>query len=455
MAKKRRDINALTEAQLDDYVHALGILRARSVADPDDPTGYAFQAALHNDVFVGPCEHGSDAFLPWHRAHLHYFEQLLQAADPPRTADVTIPYWDWIHEQPTGKFPPSFDKPGLSDPDRDLRPAELPPDTLAIVTTETDQAQFAGFPDGDPFGDYGRLEEGPHNYMHPEFIGGKMADPGQAAEDPIYWSFHCFIDLMWAEWQRRNGAPPLTSPDLDLRGFLDQPKHKSGDFHDTLDLGYTYAYSDQLATAFGVGAAPPIPRELVTSKPMESVSGDDIPTQLRDTERLQFRFSAPPEEGRRLVVRLNELKVPRTGSFMMRAYAHPRDVEFRTDDDFAERYGVGYVVMWRAHLHDGDHHGGHGGHGDHDGGHGHGDGHGDHDHGGQGHGDAPPPAHHPTSCTARFDVTSVVDATPASVEDHVLTLRYIPLPSGMDQADQPAELIEEVMLKNVMMEVYA
>lgn len=435
MAKKRQDINALTEAQLDNYIHALNILRERSAVNPDDPTGYAFQAALHNDVFVGPCEHGSDAFLPWHRAHLHYFEQLLQAADPPRTADVTIPYWDWIHEQTTGKFPAAFAKPGLTDPGRDPLPKDLPPDTLEIVTTETDQAMFAGFPEDDPSGDYGRLEEGPHNYMHPEFIGGKMANPGQAAEDPIYWSFHCFIDLMWAEWQRRNGAPALTSPTRELRGFLDQPKHKIADFHDTQDLDYTYEYSNQLATAFGVSTPPPIPRDLVTAKPMEPVSDDDISTQLRDTERLQFRFSAPPEGGQRLAVRLNELKVPLTGSFMMRAYAHPSNVEFRADDDFEQQFGVGYVVMWRAHVHEGGDHDGHGGHG--------------------GHGGSAPAAHHPAACTARFDVTAVVDATPAAAEDHVLTLRYIPLPSSMAQADQPAELIEEVSLKNVLMEVYA
>ncbi|MFG2331520.1 tyrosinase family protein [Streptomyces sp. NPDC048604] len=448
MTKKRRDINELTQAQLDDYIHALDILRARSAVDPSDPTGYAFQADLHNDVFVGPCEHGSDAFLPWHRAHLYYFEQLLQAADPPRTADVTIPYWDWIHPQPAGKFPPAFARPGLTaTPDRDQLPKELPPDTLEIVTTETDQELFAGFPEDDPAGDYGRLEEGPHNYMHPEFIGGMMADPSQAAKDPIYWSFHCFIDLMWAEWQRRNGSPALTSPTKDLRGFTSRPRHKIADFHDTEALGYAYAYSPRLTTAFGIAPPVPAPMELVASKPMDPVSADDLTTQLRDTQRAQFRFSAPPEEGRRLAVRLSELNVPKTGSFMIRGYAHPQNVEFRADEDFAQRYGVGYVVMWRMHLHEGAH-GGHGG------GHDHGEhGHGGHDHGG--HDGPPPPAHHPTSCTARFDVTAVLDSTPEPTEEHVLTLRYVPLPTSTDPADQPAELIEEVALENVLMEVYA
>ena len=80
----RRDINMLSDSEVADYIHALDILRQRSAADPDDQTGYDFQAGLHNDPLIGPCEHKSDLFLPWHRAHLYYFEQLLQQSDLPR-----------------------------------------------------------------------------------------------------------------------------------------------------------------------------------------------------------------------------------------------------------------------------------------------------------------------------------------------------------------------------------
>jgi hypothetical protein len=63
----RRDINSLSESELDDYIHAINILRDRSHANRGDEAGFDFQAALHNDEFVGPCEHGSDLFLPWHQ----------------------------------------------------------------------------------------------------------------------------------------------------------------------------------------------------------------------------------------------------------------------------------------------------------------------------------------------------------------------------------------------------
>ncbi|WP_327739636.1 tyrosinase family protein [Streptomyces nojiriensis] len=208
MVRSRRDVNSLSPTELSDYIHAIDILRARSTADPDDVSGYDFQAALHNDGSVGPCERGSDLFLPWHRAHLHYFEKLLQAADPPRTADVTVPYWDWIHAQATGKFPAAFSQPGLDSGRNENLSTPLPANTLDIVLHESNQAEFGGYVKGSPIGNKGRLERGPHDYMHPHFIGGLMSNPTTAAMDPIYFSFHCFIDLLWPNGSGATRCPP-------------------------------------------------------------------------------------------------------------------------------------------------------------------------------------------------------------------------------------------------------
>lgn len=435
---KRQDINALSSTQLNDYVHALGILRARSAANPDDPAGYAFQAALHNDLLVGGCEHGNDMFLPWHRAHLHYFEKLLQEADPPRTTNVTIPYWDWIHPQASGLFPPPFDGPELFSPDRNTDPATaLPPDTLKIVTTVTDPNRFGGYPEDHPTGDYGDLEIGPHNYMHTDFIGGLMGHPSEAALDPLYFSFHCFIDLLWAEWQNRNGFPAATSPDNELRGFLDEPLHRVSEFQKTEDLGYTYAYSDQLKAAFAV-PLPPLPPAgtLVRTQSLAAVSGAGLTTELRRHGHVQFRLERAPESDGRIVVRLEQLKVPVAGSYLLRGFVHPRDVEFRRDDeDFAKKFGVGYLSMWRSH--EDSHHGGHGGHGGH--------------HGPGGHGTRPL---HPTSATVRFDVTSVLASAPDAAADHVLTLQYIPSRFNPAPPQPTTDLVTEVKLRDVLMEVY-
>lgn len=465
MVRSRRDINSLSPSELSDYIHAIDVLRARSAADPDDVTGYDFQAALHNDGSVGPCEHGSDLFLPWHRAHLYYFERLLQAADPPRTANVTIPYWDWLHPQATGKFPAAFSQPGLDSGRNEDPSTPLPANTLDIVLHESNQAEFGGYLKGSPIGNKGRLERGPHDYMHPNFIGGLMTHPTTAATDPIYFSFHCFIDLLWAEWQRRHAMPAPTSPQSKLRGFLTQPKHKVADFAQTLALDYRYEYTDQLNAAFDVLAPPtplPLPPPLLETIPLIPVSGADLVTELREKAQVQFGIAAAASyaaQGRRVGLRLEEVRIPLTGSYLLRAFFHPVDVRFQRDDEeFAKRFDIGYLAMWQAHPHsEGTGHDGHGnGHPGHGQRQGHDAGHGDEHHHGNGSGHPGPGTDthdHPTVVTARFDVTAVLAAT-AEAEEHLLTLQYLPSPTPLGEPQQPPELIGEITLKNILMEVY-
>ena len=453
MTKQRKDINELNNDELADYIHALDILRARSAQNSDDETGYDFQAGLHNGVFRDDefiaCEHGSDLFLPWHRAHLHYFEQLLQEADPPRTANVTIPYWDWLHPEVNGRFPKAFANPGLFKPGRNVNPTpgspgeKLPDDTLEIVTEETDWNDFGGFPEGDPTGDFGALELPPHNYMHGFFISGLMGNPSTASEDPIYFSFHAFIDLLWAEWQRRNNAPPPTSPDHDLRGFLDKPKHKVQDFQSTTELGYEYKYTEQLEEAFGIIVVmptvrrPPLRerrRELIAAaeplnpQPLPPLFADSLQSELRKTSRADYSFPAPPGPTAAAVVRLQNLKVPTRWSYMLRAYVHPQDVPFAQDDaDFERRYFVDYAVLWVSH------------HEDHD-----------------GHHSPEGRAHHPPFCTVRFDVSdSLTGLTPDAISNLVLTLRYIAAPVPAGEPAPVLDLLEEVELDDVLLEPHA
>lgn len=452
MVRSRRDINSLGPSELSDYIHAIDILRARSTADPDDVSGYDFQAALHNDGSVGPCEHGSDLFLPWHRAHLHYFEKLLQAADPPRTANVTVPYWDWIHPQATGKFPAAFSQPGLDSGRNENPSTPLPANTLDIVLHESNQAEFAGYVKGSPTGNKGRLERGPHDYMHPNFIGGLMSNPDTAAMDPIYFSFHCFIDLLWAEWQRRHAMPAPTSPQSKLRGFLTQPKHKVADFADTLALGYRYGYTDQLNVAFDVLAPPtplPLPPPILETVPLTPVSGAGLVTELREKGQVQFGVAAAAAAshaaaGRRVGLRLEGVKIPLTGSYVLRAFFHPVDIPYRRDDkEFAKRFDIGYLAMWQAHPHGAGT--GHPGHG-----HSH-PGTDTHDHGHPERGTEP--HDHTTVVTARFDVTTVLAAT-AEAEEHLLTLQYMASPTPQGEPQQLPELIGEITLNSVLMEVY-
>ena len=51
---KRKNIDALTSTELDNYKHAVGILKQRSVTNPTVQDGYVYQARLHNIIRAHP-----------------------------------------------------------------------------------------------------------------------------------------------------------------------------------------------------------------------------------------------------------------------------------------------------------------------------------------------------------------------------------------------------------------
>ncbi len=107
----RKNIDSLTPQELADYEHAVSRLLAISQQDPDSIDGYTYFEQLH-DGELGPCEHANDTFMPWHRAHLFLFEEALRRSDPPRTENVTVPYWDWSALPSGSRFPRAFENTG-------------------------------------------------------------------------------------------------------------------------------------------------------------------------------------------------------------------------------------------------------------------------------------------------------------------------------------------------------
>jgi Common central domain of tyrosinase len=59
---------------------------------------------------------------------------------------------------------------------------------------------------------FGTLENPAHNTMHGNYIGGLMGDPSTAALDPIFWSFHAYIDLLFLQWQQTPNHAVTTDP---------------------------------------------------------------------------------------------------------------------------------------------------------------------------------------------------------------------------------------------------
>ena len=270
----RKNIDNFTKKELAAYEQAWKLLKQRSERDKYDTAGYMWQAWIHNkksiqvpgkgEAYPGPCEHATTLFLPWHRAQLHYFEKLLQSTDPEgklgiRTDEVTIPYWNFLRE-PTGRsFPKGFERKGSplyhANRTSGSRSPTFSKDFVATMVYYYPWLDFGGAP-ADETG-FGFFELIVHNYMH-NFVGGDMADQTLAALDPLFFSYHAYIDLLFERWIQENGSQNITSGEYYLRGTQPQsiPKPpgfvpptmgsvaevmgRSKDFFDLKKLGVQY-----------------------------------------------------------------------------------------------------------------------------------------------------------------------------------------------------------------------
>src|SRR5260370_964766 len=61
--------------------------------------------------------------------------------------------------------------------------------------------------------------------MHGNYLGGLMADPSTAALDPIFWSFHAYIDLLFLQWQQTPNHTVTTDPGFKMCIPKDPDKH--------------------------------------------------------------------------------------------------------------------------------------------------------------------------------------------------------------------------------------
>jgi tyrosinase len=88
--KQRGNLDCMSEAQLEKLRWAFRELY-RLNKWPEDRRSYNNMALIHQNH----CQHGWERFLPWHRAYLYEFEQVLQDVCP----GITMPYWDWTMPQ--------------------------------------------------------------------------------------------------------------------------------------------------------------------------------------------------------------------------------------------------------------------------------------------------------------------------------------------------------------------
>ena len=186
----RKDYRDLTAAERDRFVNALKHVKSLGIVD-----AYAQEHETHFNHGI----HRSSHFLPWHRDFIRRFEDELRAFHPA----ITLPYWNSVVDtSPSG---PLWDNAFLGQFDSawglgralgsDVLPSAAELDA-ALQHTTYDALR----PD---------LEHTIHDPPH-RWVAGKMA-AADSPHDPVFYLHHCWIDLLWAQWQLRNPTAAFVS----------------------------------------------------------------------------------------------------------------------------------------------------------------------------------------------------------------------------------------------------
>lgn len=294
---------------LSDYRRAVRLMKE---LPSSDPRNWARQAEIHRDH----CPHSNWWFLPWHRAYLHYFEQVCR--NVLQKPSFALPYWDWTsfpafpgafrdrnsslyHDGRSNAGNPILNETLVGRPvmDRILR-SNSQITMYSAPTSSNDQREGANS---------GQLEGSPHNHVHSAIRGdmGTFMSP----LDPIFWLHHCNIDRIWESWlgihQRAFPAAPLWKNHL-LTSFYDVRTNstKNPTAESTINSaawGAKYDRAERLTQGLISMARPPrsvsaaddavfrfgLVKALSTSSPVRS--------SIRLTEATKVELNSGPELG--------------------------------------------------------------------------------------------------------------------------------------------------------------
>ena len=301
----RREVRSLSAGERRALIDALLVLKKEGVYDRYVHAHHAVMtpAVLPDELYdanYGNGAHMGPSFLPWHR------EMLLRLEDDLRRVDgsLTLPFWDWTIDSalPDPKQSPlwaddflggdgapadeQFVKTGpFAGAERWPIPADLDGPALkrqfaSIVPTLPTAADVAlalreVFYDTPPYnrspftlgfrnrlegwisrrGDHRVVDDFSqlHNRVH-LWVGGSMVEM-TSPNAPVFFLHHCFIDKLWADWQRRQmennpEAAPHYAPRTDGPSGhnLDDVMNPWGgrrvrDLLEIAHLGYSYEVS--------------------------------------------------------------------------------------------------------------------------------------------------------------------------------------------------------------------
>lgn len=429
----RKNIDALTATELATYEHAIQLLKDKSAENPYLLDGYAWQAWVHNKNMVsvpenntltqgggqeatdfyeiaasqsypdgskgypGMCEHGKDIFFIWHRAQFYYFERILQDSDPEGTIldskgnkyptkNLGVPFWNFTATPSGSKFPIAYENTssvlyhsGRNTAVDQKDSAFTSPYLLADLLSNPDWPTFGGYANATN-GGYGTFESQIHNPMHSTYIGGEMGTPSTAAYDPIFFSFHSYIDYIFEAWIQKHGSQDITSLGYFLRaeqptefnlpgydpGAGDRPNMGKCELYlDTDNLGYSFQpgakdslYSDEAIAGLYKDKKG---NDLIFGKSKESAYYKlyTAKAMIRPTAEIgkisseTVKISSTDQQNPYIY---SFTEANPTKSYKIDVYMHPVKKKAKvTSSKFRKKYFVGLASAWldQNHMHHG------------------------------------------------------------------------------------------------------
>jgi tyrosinase len=292
-----------------------------------DPRSLGYQSQVHGTFTARPnwppqalwqeCAHNHWFFLPWHRAYLVEFEEVVRGhvVELGGPADWGLPYWNYtdfaaeqdrlalplplqgdtlpddvtvpgVEPRADGSFPNPLFNPTRQGPDPNGNPGWASA-TRALQRPhyanqqDTGRVSFGGGVIENPnnpgqfhgaANEIGQLDLQPHGSTHVE-VGGTMGRFETAALDPAFWIHHCNVDRLWETYARdlghgypfENGVGAGTSAEQSWRNQQFRFRKPDGTTKvwrapDVLDL-------DVLGYAYDTTKPPPLPPPPVSGPP--------------------------------------------------------------------------------------------------------------------------------------------------------------------------------------------
>lgn len=328
----RKNIRMIAEGsdELKTLRDAFRIVRQRSVVNAQDPTGHLEQARYHAKHCATDDPqmqvHFSWSFLPWHRAYLYHFEEILKAAVG--NSQLTLPYWDWEKDR---ALPAQFwgdSTNSLYNNTRFVTPQDTLPDEDVDASDPLDAIDFAAF--GGELDRSGLLEVGAHAAVH-NWVGGDMRRFSTAGRDPIFWLHHANLDRLWDVWLKSSAthANPDDQQWLDRRFTFTNPSGQNVEIsvNDAQKMGPGYGEEETVilsnkADAQSIGESPVIiPSVKIPQKIQSKITGAD---GRRPSARIYLRIDGvrvPTDAPAKIRVFLNQPNAKADTSLKSPAYA--------------------------------------------------------------------------------------------------------------------------------------